>query len=312
MQIYLAPLQGLTDWIFRESFTEHIGQFEKTFSPFIRVQDGEFYRPCQCNDTLPEHNTFQKPVPQFLGNDAVSFLRFENLCLQQSYTEVNINMGCPFPMIVKKGMGAGMLPHPEKVAQLLQSIFTVSKLKISIKCRLGEDNLSDFEQLIPIFNDFPLEEIIIHPRIGKQQYKGEVDLNAFALYASKIKQPICYNGDILSVADANKIQVLCPQIDRFMIGRGMLQNPFLLNEIRQHELTSNEKVRMLRNFHLSVIERCKHKYSGDLHLLKRFKELWSYHALGFEDGRKIYKQVKKCTTLSKYEGVIFKAINDLE
>ena len=312
MQIYLAPLQGLTDWIFRESFYEHIGQFDKTFSPFIRMQDGEFYRPNQCNDIFPEHNTFQKPVPQFLGNDGVSFQRFENFCLQHNYTEANINMGCPFPIVANKGMGGGILSHPELVAQLLQSIFEVTNLKISVKCRLGKEHVAEFEQLISIFNDFPLEEIIIHPRIAKQQYKGEVDLEAFALSASKLKHPVCYNGDILSIADIDKIKNLCPQVDRFMIGRGILQNPFLLAEIKQQNFTQKEKVSRLRNFHLSVIERCKQKYSSDLHLLKRFEEFWSYHALGFEDGRKIYKQVKKCTTLTKYEGIIFKAINDME
>jgi len=311
MKIYLAPLQGLTDWIFRESFYEHIGRFDKTFSPFIRVQDGAFYRPSQCNDILPEHNTLQKPVPQFLGNDADSFKHFEDLCMQHDYTEANINMGCPFPVVVNKGMGAGILSHPDRVAQLLESVLATTKLKISIKCRLGQDNASEFEQLIPIFNDFPLEEIIIHPRVGKQQYKGEIDMEAFARYAPQLKHPVCYNGDIVNVADVDKIITMSPQVDRIMIGRGILQNPFLLADLRKEELTLTQKAGMLRNFHLSVIERCKLKYSGDLHMLKRFEELWSYHAEGFEDGRKIYKQVKKCNTLVKYEGVIFKAINDM-
>lgn len=309
MEIYLAPLQGLTDWIFRESYAEHIGSFDKTFTPFIRVQQGEFYRPSQCNDILPAHNTFQKPVPQFLGNDADSFQRFEDLCLEHEYTEVNINMGCPFPIVVHKGMGAGILSHPERVAQLLENIFAKTKLNISIKCRLGQDTVGEFEPLIPIFNDFPLSEVIIHARVGKQQYKGEVDQDAFARYASQVKHPVCYNGDILTAADIERIQALAPQVSRIMIGRGILQNPFLLAEIKKQELTPAEKAHMLRNFHLSLIEHCKQKYSGDFHMLKRFEELWSYHAEGFEDGRKIYKQIKKCKNLTQYEAVVFKAIN---
>lgn len=311
MKIYLAPLQGLTDWIFRESFSQHIGQFDKTFTPFVRVQSGEFYRPSQCNDLLPVHNTFQKPVPQFLGKSADSFKRFEEFCLEHQYTEANINMGCPFPMITGKRMGAGILAQPAEVAQLLAGIFADTKLKISVKCRLGQENASEFEQLVPIFNEFPLEEIIIHPRVGKQQYKGEVDQEAFARYAPLLKHPVCYNGDILTVADVERIQELAPQVDQFMIGRGILQNPFLLAEIRKQELTQKEKAGMLRNFHLSIIEHCKQKYSGDLHMLKRLEELWGYQAAGFEDGRKIYKQVKKCKTLVQYEGVVFKAINDM-
>jgi len=312
MQLYLAPLQGLTDWIFRESFCQHIAQFDKTFTPFVRVQGGDFYRPSQCNDLLPTHNNFQKPVPQFLGNKAESFKRFEELCLEHGYTEANINLGCPYPMVTGKRMGAGLLAHPAEVAKLLEGVFAETRLKISIKTRLGLENQADFEPLISVFNSFPLEELIIHPRIGKQQYKGEVDLQVFAGYAALIKHPICFNGDILTVADIEKVQALVPQIDRFMIGRGILQNPFLLTEIRKQELTKDEKVKMLRNFHLSIIEHCKQKYSGDLHLLKRFEELWEYHAKGFENGHKIYKLVKKSKTLAQYEAVIFKAINEME
>jgi len=312
IKFYLAPLQGLTDWIFRESFAQHIGSFDKTFTPFVRVQNEDFYRPSQCNDLLPEHNTFQKPVPQFLGKDAESFKRFEALCLEQNYTEANINMGCPYPMVTGKGMGAGLMPHPREMSNLLNGIFADTKLKISVKCRLGQENANEFEALIPVFNAFPLEEIILHPRIGKQQYKGEADVEAFARYAPQLNHPICFNGDILTVADVEKIQQLVPQVDRFMIGRGILQNPFLLAEIRNEKLNAGQKADRLRKFHSAIIEHCRQKYSGDLHMLKRLEELWEYHAEAFENGRKIFKQVKKCKNLGQYEAVVFKAINDME
>lgn len=311
MKLYLAPMQGLTDWIFRESYYEHIAPFDKAFSPFIRVQNGDFYHPSQCRDILPEHNTFQKPIPQFLGNDADSFKRFEELCLEHKYTEVNINMGCPFVKVVSKGMGAGMLPYPDKVATFLEKVFATTTLAVSVKCRLGKEQVTEFEQLIPVFNDFPIEEMIIHPRIARQMYKGETDQEAFARYAPKLKHPVCYNGDILNTADIQKIQALMPGISAVMIGRGILQNPFLLAEIRGQELSRDEKKRMLSAFHFSLIERCKEKYSGDLNLLRRLEEMWEYHAEGFEDGRKIFKQVKKCNTLAKYEVVLSKAINEL-
>ena len=131
-------------------------------------------------------------------------------------------------MVTGKRMGAGLLSYPTEVAKLLEGIFAETKLKISIKTRLGQECPTEFEPLIPVFNAFPLEELIIHPRIGKQQYKGKVDLEAFARYAPLINHPVCYNGDILTVADIEEVQALVPQIDRFMIGRGILQNPFLL------------------------------------------------------------------------------------
>jgi len=311
MEIYLAPLQGLTDWIFRESFAQHIGKFDKTFSPFIRVQNGDFYRPSQCNDILSQNNTFQKPIPQFLGNNADSFKRFEEFCLNHNYPEVNINLGCPFPMVTGKKMGSGLLLHPELVKDLFESIYSTTQLKISIKCRLGLENATEFEQLIPIFNSFPFEEIILHPRVGKQQYKGEVDLNSFTRYAPLLKHPVCYNGDILTVADVENIRTLAPEVNSIMIGRGILQNPFLLAEIRNQDLSKKDKEKMLINFHLSIIEHCKQKYSGDLHMLKRLEELWAYQAEGFADRHKILKQVKKSKTLAQYEAVIFKAIMEI-
>lgn len=311
MEVYLAPMQGLTDWIFREAYYEHIGKFDKSVTPFIRVQNNDFYHPSQCKDILPEHNTFQKPVPQFLGNDADSFQRFEELCLKEGYNEVNINMGCPFIKVTGKGMGAGILPQPDKVRGLLEKIFAATALSVSVKCRLGQNNADEFEQLIPVFNDFPILEMIIHPRIGKQMYKGEVDMEAFARYAPLLKHPICYNGDILKITDVERIRTIMPDLQRVMIGRGILQNPFLLAEIRNQEVSRNEKVSMLRAFHQSLIERCKEKYSGDLNLLRRLEEMWEYHAEGFENGRKIFKQVKKCNTLAKYEAVLSTAINEL-
>lgn len=310
MQIYLAPLQGLTDWIFRTSFSQNLGEFDKVFSPFIRVQNADFYRPSQCNDILPEHNTLQQPIPQFLGNDAESFKRFEDLCLQHNYTEANINMGCPYPMVTGKKMGAGLLANPALVSQLLKGIFANTQLKVSVKCRLGLEDPSQFEAIIPILNDSPIEEVILHPRIGKQQYKGTADRDAFAHYAAELKHSICYNGDIKSIDDIRTVQLANPQINKFMIGRGLLENPFLLSELRGEALSKSEKTQKLSAFHDALIENCKQKYSGDLHFLKRMEEFWEYHHNIFEDGRKIFKQIKKSKTLSEYETIVFQGIKN--
>jgi tRNA-dihydrouridine synthase len=311
MRIYLAPLQGLTDWMFREAFSKHIGLFDKTFTPFVRIQNGEFYRPNQCNDLLPEHNRFQKPVPQFLGNDAASFFRFEELCLQHGYTEVNINMGCPYPMVTGRRMGAGLLPYPDVIAGLLNEIFSSAKTRISIKCRLGMEKTAEFEALIPLFNDFPLEEIIIHPRVGKQQYKGSVDFEAFLHYASALKAPVCYNGDVNSCEDAARMAEKTPAIQALMLGRGVLTNPFLLSEFRNEFLTADEKATRLKNFHAELIACCQQKYSGDHHFLKHLEELWGYHAAFFEDSHKLLKQIRKCKSLAQYETIVFHAIESL-
>jgi len=311
MKIYLAPLQGLTDWMFREAFSKHIGLFDKTFTPFVRVQNEEFYRPNQCNDLLPEHNRFQSPVPQFLGNDAASFVRFEELCRSRGYTEININMGCPYLMVTGRRMGAGLLPYPDEIARLLNEIFSSARTKISIKCRLGMENAAEFEPLIPIFNGFPLEEIIIHPRVGKQQYKGNVDFDAFLNYASALKALVCYNGDINSNEDATRILQQAPEVKALMLGRGVLQHPFLLSELRNESLAAQEKTARLKGFHKELIIYCQQKYSGDHHFLKHLEELWSYQSAEFENSHKLFKLIKKCKSLDQYERVIFSAINGI-
>lgn len=310
MTFYLAPIQGLTDWIFRESYHENIGHFDKCFSPFIRVENGEFFRPSQCKDITVEHNTFQKPVPQFLGNEASSFAIFDQYCTELGYTEVNINLGCPFTKVTNKGLGAGLLSSPLDIAQLLEQVFKQTKLQISVKCRLGQESTDEFEQLVPIFNAFPISELIIHPRTGKQLYKGDLHLDAFVKYAAQIKSPICFNGDIQSKDDFQKTQQLFT-LDRVMLGRGILRNPFLLLELQGKELSKQEKVKQLRGFHLGMIERCKQKYSGDFSVIKRFEELWEYHSDYYEDGKKIFKQVKKSKTVAQYESVVIQAIQSI-
>lgn len=304
MQLYLAPLQGLTDWIFREAFCRHIGGIDKTFTPFVRVQQGEFYRPTQCKDLLHMHNQWQKPVPQFLGKDAASFQKFETLCLAEGYDEVNINMGCPYPMVTGKHMGAGILTEPEIIERLLSEIADSSKTKISVKCRLGMENTEEFEKVAEVLNAFQLTEVIIHPRVGKQQYKGAANPEAFAQYASRLNHKVVYNGDILTVADMEAIKQHRPETNIWMLGRGLLRNPFLAQELKGNTLSGSEKSDRLERFHFEMLELCGQKYENESQYLRRFEELWSYHADWYENGHKLYKMVKKSKNRAQYESVI--------
>ena len=174
------------------------------------------------------------------------------------------------------------------------------------------ENTNGFDEIIAILNQYPFEEVILHPRIGKQQYKGEADMKAFAQFVPLVKHSVCYNGDILTPEDVNRLVQLSPQTDKIMIGRGILRNPFLLSEIRGEKLTREERVKKLRNFHLSMIENCEKKYSGDQHFLRHMVEFWEYQSLAFEDGHKIFKAVKKCKTQSQYGEIIFAAINNYQ
>lgn len=296
--IYLAPIQGITDYIFRKAFTILPGEFDKSFSPFIRVQNATFFRPSQVRDILPENNSGERLVPQFLGNSPEDFFLFEETCLQHGYNEVNINMGCPFPMVTNKGLGAGLLSEPESIKELLEGISGNTKMKISVKCRLGNIYPDELEQCIPIFNSYPLEEIIIHARYAKQMYSGEVNYGLFQNFSDAIKAPVIYNGDINTVEDYNTIIEKFPNIKGVMIGRGCIQNPGLLAQIQGKEIT-NIKATYLE-FYRNFAELCKEKYSGDHAVLKRVVEMWEFHSLNYEDGKQILKHVKKCKNLEAY------------
>ena len=310
MQIYLAPLQGLTDWIFRESFYECIVPFDKSFSPFIRIEKGEFIRKSQCNDILPEHNQFQSPIPQFLGNDFESFKKFEELCLQYNYKEANINVGCPFPKVANHHLGSGLLSYPTEIDTLFEQIFSNTKLSLSVKCRLGQEEPSEFEEIIPILNKYPLQEVIIHARTGVQKYKGNVLIDAFEKYAKLLSHSVCYNGDICTIEDIEKIKKILPQLEKVMIGRGIFKNPFLLHEIKQLPLSSSEKMDKLLKFHFAIIERCSQKYSGNFSVLKRFEEMWEHHACMYDNPHKTHKLIKKCSNLARYKKTITEIISE--
>lgn len=274
------------------------------FTPFVRVQRSEFYRPTQCNDLLMKNNQYQKPVPQFLGNDAASFGRFEALCAEEGYEEVNINMGCPYPMVTGKKMGAGLLSEPATIEKMLSEILRSTKLKISVKCRLGMERAEEFEKVAAVLNQFQLEEVILHPRVGKQQYKGEADAEAFAYYADKLTHKVCYNGDIRSAKDTERVKEHRPDTETWMLGRGLLRNPFLAQELKGMTLSKAEKAERLGKFHFEMLELCAQRYENESQYLRRFEELWSYHADWYEEGHKLYKMVKKSKHAAQYESVI--------
>jgi len=296
LKIYLAPLQGVTDWIFREVYISHFGGIDKYFSPFIRIDKGQYYRPNQKKDILPENNELQKPIPQFLGKDIESFQLFEDLCHEHGYEEVNLNFGCPYPMVTNRGFGAGILEHPDVIEKFLNEIFASTKLKISIKSRLGKNSIGELMKLLPLIQNYPVEELIVHPRTADQMYTGTVHMEEFEKIADNSSLSICYNGDIKSKADIDAIGEKYPNVKSIMIGRGLLENPEMLSEA--------EDTAKLKDFHLKIAELCCKKYSGDAAILKRLVEMWTYHHKKYSADLKIFKKVKKCRNLNDYKAML--------
>lgn len=235
MQLILAPMQGLTELLFRRVFHLAYPQaFDYAVSPFLSLTHGDVRRiDRKMEDVLPEFNKDCLPVvPQLLGHEAEEFVSMANQLYEMGYTEVNWNMGCPMRRVAGKHRGSGILPYPGEVKSILAFVIPRIKPKLSVKVRLGYYSPCEIDSIIPILNDFPLSNITVHPRIGKQMYSGQPDIEKFAQILPLIYHPVIYNGDICTPYDYQLIRRRFPQLQGVMIGRGALYNPLLPSVIR--------------------------------------------------------------------------------
>lgn len=301
IKIYLAPLQGFTDYTYRAAFSSLFGAPDAAFSPFIETHDRDkrIFR-----DVLPEKITDYQLIPQLLGNVAIEMKAVLNEIILMGYKEINLNLGCPYPMVTKKGMGAGLLPHPDRIDKILAELFTNANCRISVKMRLGLTNSDDWKAVVPILNKYPLSEVIIHGRTASQMYKGDTDVNAFMEMAGQLTHPVCYNGNIFSLEHFQVLSFKMPLIYRWMLGRGVITNPLLMQEIRTGEKAGEQEIRTaLGRLHEQLIYLNSIRLSGSSHLLNKMKPYWEYFATSFKGKEKGLKKIKKSVTLEAYKAV---------
>lgn len=307
----LGPFQGITDAPFRNVFKRHFGGIDKFYTPFFTgIHKEDHAKNLQGEEIDPRCNDVETLTPQILSTDAEEILRFAKQCKQLGYKEINLNMGCPFPRVANKKRGCGLLPYPDKVDAMLERVFEEIDIKFSVKCRLGYFSPEEIDAIIPIFNKFPLSELIIHPRIGKQLYKGEADVERFRSLIPYINAPLVYNGDIVSVGSFEKIREAVQPVNQFMLGRGLLANPFLAEEI-QGGAYAPERAERLHNYVIDLYEDRLRHAGGSPKVLGRMKELWSYLMYSFEEPQNVWRKIKKINALKEYEEaveMIFKEI----
>lgn len=240
-------------------------------------------------------------VPQILTRKAEDFIRTVELLKEYGYREVNLNLGCPSKTVVTKGCGAGFLEDPGELERFLDTVFEKCDMKISVKTRLGMEDASEFSELMKVYNKFPLEELIIHPRVQKDFYKNTPNLSAFAEAFVQSRNPVCYNGDIFCVEDYRRIREKFPELGAVMTGRGVLADPALARELCGGEkLTKSE----FRKFHDLVYHTYREEVSGDRNVLFKMKELWFYMAPLFSDNKKYLKKIKKSEKCVVYESAV--------
>ena len=304
-QFYLAPIRGITDQSFRNAYARHFPGFHRAIAPFISVGQGRRVRPSVLSDLLPDTETGIPTVPQLLTNSATELVQVASALFDMGHSSVNWNLGCPFPTVTNKKKGAGLLPHPEMIEECLDKSVPRLQGNLSIKIRLGFDRADEIARLLPIFNRYPLEEIVIHPRTAIQMYSGEVDLDGFASCLDISKHRLVYNGDITSATGFAELEKRFPTIRHWMIGREALHDPFLIRAIDSAPPRPlPERLELLQQFHDELFEIYSAKFSGPAHLLDRMKAVWAYLISCFDNDGKILKKIRKTTSVARYQSIV--------
>ena len=323
MKYYLAPLEGITTYIYRRAYHQHFAPMDKYFTPFLVPHTKKGFSTKEKNDVMPEHSPGMNLVPQIMSNQAESFLHTVEKLKVYGYEEVNLNLGCPSKTVVSKGRGSGFLADPEGLDRFLDEIFKKCDVKISIKTRIGKDAPEEFVRLLDIYNQYPVEELIIHPRVQKDFYKNQPDLDVFRDAVEGSKIPLCYNGDIFTPESHDEMRREFPQVDTFMLGRGILMNPALLDIICMGEKTEVEKAETLRKMQSAdrykkkihaFLEQIKCDYlevgMGEKNTLFKLKELWAYMGQNAPDAKKALKRIRKSQSMADYDSASREALED--
>ncbi|QNU67710.1 tRNA-dihydrouridine synthase family protein [Ruminiclostridium herbifermentans] len=300
MNLFLAPIQGMTIACYRNLFSELFGGIDAYYAPFIATADMDKVNPVLLKDIMVENNNKDiKIIPQILSNNGTEFKLFSDVIADMGYNEINWNIGCPFPMVTRKKRGSGILPYPDMIKKLLD-IACAGKYTITVKMRLGLENSEEGMRVVEVLNEYPLGGVIIHARTGKQMYTGSVDLDSFEAIASACKHEITYNGDIFTYDDYLRISTRFPYIKNFMLGRGALSNPFLPSAIKGKTIPHEDKMSLLKEFHDGIFSYYKNTLSGDKHLCDKMKEFWRQLSAHTDKDGKLLKRIKKCHNSNDY------------
>jgi len=300
MKYYMAPLEGITNHVFRKTYHKYFYPMDKYFTPFLAPHTKKGFTAKELKDISPENNKGMYTVPQILTNDAEGFVITAKKLQACGYEEVNLNLGCPSKTVANKGRGSGFLIYPDELNRFLEEIFEKLDMKISVKTRIGKENPDEFYRLMEIYNQYPMEELIIHPRIQREFYQNHPHMDMFDLAVKESKNPLCYNGDLFTPSLIRDYQEKYPHIDCIMLGRGILVNPELIRNFRK----DGQSLERIRGFHDDLFEIYSNEMSGGKNVLFKMKELWFYMIHTFAESEKYGKQIRKCTDVNQYQRIV--------
>ena len=306
IKILFAPLQGYTTGPYRKAHAEIFGGVDAYYAPFLRIENG-LPREKDLRDLETDAHTNFKVVPQIIANSVHEFKTLAEALLQKGFSEIDFNMGCPFPMQVNRHRGAGILSDINAVQEIMDEIRKMSgaatdtaPVKFSVKMRLGQESPDEAFALLPILNDTPLAHITLHPRLGKQQYKGAIDFSSFERFYNECKLPLVFNGDITTISQINQLESKYPKLAGVMIGRGLLARPSLATEYR--DATPQDLLGKILQMHQAIFDNASKTYQGDSQILSHVQPFWDY--LEPSIPKKIFKKIKKAGKLGEYKEAI--------
>jgi tRNA-dihydrouridine synthase len=300
MKYYFAPMEGPTGYIYRRLHKKYFKGIDKYFSPFI-VANQNGIKNREIKDILPENNQGIELIPQILSCQWADFIETAKYMKDLGYQEINLNLGCPSGTVVSKGRGSGFLAKPLELDHFLEEIFAAAVTKISVKTRIGKEEPEEFYSLMEIFNKYPIEELIIHPRIQKDYYNNTPNLPVFKEGFKLSKNPVCYNGDLFTAEDYKNFLTDFSDVNCFMLGRGLVANPGLVEELKGGVTVQKE---VLKAFHDEIYEEYKGILFGDRNILFKMKELWNYMITIFSNNKKYGKKIRKAEKLKDYDEIV--------
>ena len=298
MKLYLAPLEGITGYIYRNALEEFFPGADKYYAPFITPPIKRELATKEIRELCKEHNEKIKLVPQVLTVNSADFNLTKEVLRDYGYEEVNINLGCPSKTVTSKGRGAGALQNLDKLDEFLYGVYESGDEKISIKTRIGISDVEEFDRIMEIYKKYPVYELTIHPRLMNQAYKGKADRDVFFKAAADYHRPLCYNGDINTLKDYEElVDRISQENNAVMCGRGVLKNPSLLREIKGGKPATMDE---LEAFLERILEEYSEVFSGETPVLFKMKEIWSYLSLSFDNMEKESKKLLKAKSISEY------------
>ncbi|MGQ1946527.1 tRNA dihydrouridine synthase [Geofilum sp. OHC36d9] len=304
-KLLATPLQGFTDFRFRNAVDKFFGGVDTYFAPYVHLQGQMEIKNSYKRDLSPLNNDVKQLIPQVMTNSAEEFLFVAHYVQTLGYTELNWNLGCPYPMVTKRGLGSGLLKETAQIDRLLKRVSDESDINISLKMRLGYEDSHEILNLLPILEKHRIKSIIIHPRIGKQLYKGEVNLDIFHRCVENTSHAVCYNGDIQSVTQFRELKQRFPDIHEWAIGRGVVSNPFLAEMIKtDSEHLPHNWMDQFSDFHDALFQYYDEALSGPKHIVLKMQSFWAYFSSLFENPHKTYKIIKKAKSISSYHEAV--------